>query len=428
MAATQVQLETIQYVINATPTFTNFVLSSATSRMAVTFSSAVTGTITALGFRYGARTGTPPTYRISLQGVSASGLPDGVILSGSDATFTPPASAAWDSTWQWITVSGANVTRGSYYALVIDYSAGTTDGSNNGSFSYAFGSGVQPTNHVFPGIYTDTTGSGWTAQPNTPRAFLGYRTASATYGNPCQASSTYNLNSDGNRIANKFSLSASIGSTYQIDRILSPCMAFAAGGSFRFGVWNAAGTALSYADFDTDLATQSNSNRQAGWIALATVATLNFGTTYYIGVERLSASNAQARTIDFGATSDLSAFPFGSAGCVSTWDGSAWTDVSTSIMPITFAISDWTIPAANDGSWLGNPSRQRRYERRVVVPKRTVVLIPGGVINTTSYVPITPRPRLVNRLVRVREPVRPLILSSVVTNTTVLVATRRVVR
>src|SRR5262245_6559267 len=80
--------------------------------------------ISRLGFRYGTRTGTPPTYRISLQGVDGSGLPDGTIKGGgspASATFTPPADTSWNSTWQWINLSNTYTTanRGEKLATVI---------------------------------------------------------------------------------------------------------------------------------------------------------------------------------------------------------------------------------------------------------------------------------------------------------------------
>src|SRR4051794_40309133 len=60
--------------------------------------------ISRVGFRYGARTGTPPTHRISLQGVDqASGIPDGVIKVSTgpcSGLFTPPANTSWDGTWR----------------------------------------------------------------------------------------------------------------------------------------------------------------------------------------------------------------------------------------------------------------------------------------------------------------------------------------
>src|SRR5690349_18160435 len=65
-------------------------------------------TWTHVGFRYGARTGTPVQHKTGLQTPDASGNPDGTYLGGgspASGTFTPPADATWDGTWQWVALA-----------------------------------------------------------------------------------------------------------------------------------------------------------------------------------------------------------------------------------------------------------------------------------------------------------------------------------
>jgi hypothetical protein len=123
--------------------FTNFTINSSAGTADIVvwcFQADTTDAITDLGFRYGARTGTPPTYRISLQGASTSGIgPDGTVLGGgspASQTFTPPADTSINGLWQWKTLANSYTpTRGQFLCSVIEYSSGTIDGSNNSSFT-----------------------------------------------------------------------------------------------------------------------------------------------------------------------------------------------------------------------------------------------------------------------------------------------------
>src|SRR5574342_1044592 len=91
-----------------------------------------------VGYYYNSRTGTPPTYKIGLQGVDSSGNPDGIYkTNGSEcsATFTPPADTTWNNTWRTETLTaGYTPAIGEFVALVIEYSSGTINGLNNSEF------------------------------------------------------------------------------------------------------------------------------------------------------------------------------------------------------------------------------------------------------------------------------------------------------
>src|SRR5438105_4685448 len=96
------------YQVGSSYVPTSFALDQTTDQIEYIFQAAEAITITRLGFRYGTRTGTPPTYQVSLQGVDGTGVPDGTVKGGgspASATFTPPADATWDATWRWVTLS-----------------------------------------------------------------------------------------------------------------------------------------------------------------------------------------------------------------------------------------------------------------------------------------------------------------------------------
>ncbi len=107
----------------ATSTFGTSILSGSTLKVAWTFQCEKAATINGLGFRYGARAGTPPTYLISLQGVNGSGSPDGTVKGGGSPVshaFTPPADTSWDaSTRRQALDNNYTCTRGEFLAIVV---------------------------------------------------------------------------------------------------------------------------------------------------------------------------------------------------------------------------------------------------------------------------------------------------------------------
>src|SRR3990167_2686468 len=85
-------------------------LTSSGHKLGQCFYPQLIDTITHLGFRYGLRTGTPPTYRVSLQALGGAAKPTGTVLGGgspASATFTPPADTTWDTTWQWVALTNS---------------------------------------------------------------------------------------------------------------------------------------------------------------------------------------------------------------------------------------------------------------------------------------------------------------------------------
>jgi len=166
--------------------------------------------ITHIGFRYSLRTGTPPTYRVSLQGVSgATGFNDGTVKGGgtpASKTFTPHASTAWDGTVQWIALDTSYTpTRGEGLCAVIEYSSGTINGSNNSTFSYQIANGPFGDNSSFPYSAINTGGTWARAIRNV---IFGIGTAASRYGYPQQSIFTTAVTTSGHRSAMAFTMNA----------------------------------------------------------------------------------------------------------------------------------------------------------------------------------------------------------------------------
>lgn len=316
-------------------------LDAAGDRVAWIWMADHSDTINALLFRYGARTGTPPTYRISLQGVGGDGMPDGVIAQS--ATFTPPADTTWNGTIRAITITDQAITRGTLYAIVVDYSSGTIDGSNNSTITQYAGVG---TNDGVPYHVVDTTGS-W-AKGAAGMAVFGLRSATSAYGRPFTGLSNTTLSAESNRLCVKHAFPAGSGDTYKL-RGVRVWLAAAAGGSMIGGIWNAAGTAVATKTLDTDKQRSPGTGAQAIEFMFDTHPTLSFGTTYYYGVER-SGTDIIVRNAAVAAAGDLACFPFGAGACRSDWNGSAWNDTTTEVPPVELLFEDWAEPAGGAAS------------------------------------------------------------------------------
>lgn len=320
------------------------------------FKSPTTDAITHLGFRYGARTGTPPTYIIGLEGVvTTTGLPDGTYLGGgtpASMTFTPPADATIDGLWQWKALDNSYTpTRGQDLAITIRYSSGTVDGSNNSSFTRRNPTGVA---HSNPYSLTLTAGT-WAASNEQP--VFGIRTASNRYGNIIQAAyTTRTASTVGHRAALKFTLPADWASTFKVRGVrFYGSIASAAGKTPILGLWDAS-SAIQTASIDTDISASATGTNVINELYFdeASLTALNFGGTYYAGLEVADA--ASGGVIVTGATlseaNDLLSFPGGTAVHLATYDGATWSDVQTARPMMELIFDDLTEPAGGSGGGL----------------------------------------------------------------------------
>lgn len=305
-------------------------------------------TITHLGFRVGARTGTPPTYRASLQGVTSGGVPDGTVLGGgtpASATFTPPADASWDGTFQWVALDNPyTTTRGQLLCGAVEYSSGTIDASNRISVAYSITSFGQM-HSLLPFSLTEAGGS-WSKSAITYPIY-GVRTASARYGFPVEGEyTTATAATNGHRQAMAFTLPAGHGDTFQVVGVNMAIVP--ATGTFKVALWDAT-TELQAVTFTTNQLGASVMRVGTYMFDETTLSTLSFGTKYYVGVEVTAAAAVGIRGLQLDSSDDLAAFPGGSAYHHATYNGSAWSDVQD-VRPIAeLILADISEPAGGGG-------------------------------------------------------------------------------
>jgi hypothetical protein len=328
---------------------TNGVLNANPSQVEFIFHMREAATITGLGINYVSRTGTPPTYKISLQGVTTStGRADGTIKlnEGNEvsATFTPPATTAWNGSFRWFDLAAGHeysASRGELLALVVAYSSGTVNASNCSSLNIATDvSGRYSTPYV-----VDTTGTKVTTLP-----VFAVRSSTATYGNPMVSVYLTSISS-GTEHAMAFSLPASACSTYKVIGVEAFTAAMPTGKSVIAQLYTGTTADQQVTLYsDTMYALSANYVTVRAWFTTDPVVR-TCGTTYYAGFAPQEAgANFRLVGMVAGAAADLSAYPGGTNWYLATRSGGAWTAVTTTRPLMHLILSDITPPAGEAGT------------------------------------------------------------------------------
>lgn len=322
---------------------TNFTFSGSTLACAWIVQAESTEAITHVWFRYGARTGTPPTYLIRIEPLGTDGNPTGSDIGSTQATFTPPADTSWNGTGRWIALGASYTpTRGQFFAIVIRYSSGTIDASNNSSISTQLGTADAST-RLFPFNQT-YNGSAWTKNASSP--IYGMKGSTTVFGRPMLAAVNASATTSGHRACAAFTIPSTIASSYVVDGFEALIDIGSNASTVVIGIWDTAGTAIQTDTVDTDFF-QGVFQRPMRFYFSSSV-TLTGGTKYYIGVQAVG-NNVLLGAAQLTEANDRSAFPNGANMCIATWNGSAWTEDTTAIPQLYVISSDITLPGSGSG-------------------------------------------------------------------------------
>jgi len=287
--------------------------------------------LTHLGFRYGVRVGTPPTYKISLQGPNASGEPNGTLKGGGNPTFLPPADTTWDGLFKWISLGASTYTpaRGEQLMILVEYSSGTVSSVHYSSFT-TYLSGAGRSGYPCSMTYNGTT---WTKQTGGPPVF-GVKNGSQTWGFPLQAASATAINAT-TQHALAFKLDAvTLGQRIAGVRLVGQLTGLSAK-SVKAVLYE--GTTAVGHDFtiDGDHAGGVGSGDMGYTIAFdeATLALLKTQTQYYLAFEPQEAdTNFAVNVLEYAAAQDAGVYPGGAQfqfASRASGGATAWTLDST---------------------------------------------------------------------------------------------------
>ena len=298
----------------------------------------------------------PPTYKYTLQGVDASGDPDGSVLA-TTAEFTPSAT-----TEQHDFTSAYTASQGQLLALVVEYGSGTISASNDATVRDRV---TYSKYQIFP-YQTFYNGSSWSADTD------GYPTISVQTDQDWDTGGIFNIYTlssygpvagSGLRYANRMEIPDGEDIELHINgflfagRILLDSSA-PADGSYKAGVWNEAGAELASVVIDPDQAATFPSSYWTSYTTQVTFtsdATVTDGSVFYIGFE-YEDTNLQISYSQPGGAAGLKSWPGGDMFYASYWNGSSWADDNTKRLLLSPTLSSWHGTASGGGSSIPGPS------------------------------------------------------------------------
>lgn len=293
------------------------------------------GTLTGVEFRTGLVSTAGATFQIQIEGVDASGNPDGTAYQ-TNANGTVVVATSDDNVWKAVSINsgtGVTMTKGDPIAVVLTVSSGTPNtviiaGAVNGmAFTYG----------TFPYLVQDTGGGSWAriaAGTNTWCLVFNY---GGTY--ETLLGSTVVHSESAAAIGN----GAERGLRFQVPWKMRVCGArirlqnIAAGADFRVRLYDSDGTTIlasarsSSVDWDGDWTVGTTADNYLDFVFPET-PTLSAATTYYVGVHQTTANAVAISEATVSAAGHMNAFPCGSGFYGvnrATGTSGAWTEAQT---------------------------------------------------------------------------------------------------
>lgn len=339
-----------------------FNLDASNDKIAVVFQMPEAMTITVVGFvTTTGGMGTSPIYTWGLQGVDASGLPDGTYVGGGSPASVAEAGTDANQMDDHTLDNSYAAVRGEWLALVGEYSSGTIDGSN--FVNIRRGRDMLGKSPGVPYTVLDTAGGGWVKTANSTPIWL-IRSASKSLGMPLvNLSINSNDWNSTNETGLRFKLDANWGSSFKLvgAQIISEFLT--AGATQYMALYSGASAPYTLEesiaiDGDFYLSTAASLGGRFFFDA-ATLPTLNHGTEYFLVFMSSSATGRSPWVFEFATVGDAAALPWGGGFqlCTRVVNGIPGSDtadnnftVTTTMRPsISLILEDWTEPAGGGG-------------------------------------------------------------------------------
>lgn len=334
------------------PGWTNLAMNSAARQVAGIMQlppGSASYTLTRAACRIGTITGTSPTYRISIQGVGATGVPDGTIKGGgtpASATFVPSAA----NTAILIDLDNSySASPGEWIAIVVDYSSGSVDGSNFSNIGYtvtsALDAGLQPYGLDFQASWTKRSESGPFGVGTTTELW-----GEGLFNNPGLTGTFANASSP-----NEYGICFTVPSYYSHLRIsgfqFSPS-SFVASGSHTVTIYDGGDvsdtTVIESVTLDSD--TVYSNRRNVILFDSSDPITLVGGSSYRIAIRPDSTQTARLYYADVSDVNLWDATPLEQSSCYTTRAGGNWTDNTLRKMPWALLVREVELTASGGGS------------------------------------------------------------------------------
>ena len=263
----------------------------------------------------------PPAYKFTLQGVDASGDPDGSVKA-TTAEFTPTGSTTEAHSF----TSAYSATQGELLAGVWEYSSSTVGASNDATVR-SFIKTVRYS--IFPYV-AEYNGSSWSKDQDSYSSFSLQTDESwdvggiFNIGKAAQAVTT-----TGHRFAQRVLIPADEDIELHVDGFyFTGSVEASAGNEFKAAVWNASGTELAAASVNSNYQSTVMNASKSRIYTFSSDGTITSGSIFYIGFECTGDHLAIDYAQPLGADG-LKSWPGGAAFYASYWNGSSWADDNT---------------------------------------------------------------------------------------------------
>lgn len=286
--------------------------------------------ITHGGFRLGTITdaGAMPTYRLSLQGLTSVGVPDGTIKGGGSpvsVTFVPTVANGFaNSTFTWLAFANSYTPSiGEALCFVLDTSSGTPSGTNNISVTYQSGTGYMTAHAGRPYALVDVGGSWATSDKITATGALmfGWKTATDVFGFPFESGGATPF-SNVLELGCRFTLDSGWASTATC--LGARCILTTPATTVNWNIALYSGgesspsqLALSQNYASDHMSSLSTAAREVDALFSSGV-TLTYGSQYHLTLSVSSGATPSVAYLQFNAAGDMQCLPYGPSWCMAS--------------------------------------------------------------------------------------------------------------
>jgi hypothetical protein len=298
--------------------------------------------------------GVTGSVRIGIQSVNTTtGLPSGTWLGFADFAINGTNFPDF-STKQWTLSTTATVTRGQFYAIVFFATSGNyTSSGINLSFYTVRGTGLGPANNAFPYTYSIQNGvaSGKSTTALIPNFGCGTSTRQYGIGTSGGTQATWNSGTSPNQRGMKFKLPASLCTTFKVVGVRMAVGPTNASSTWDLNLYDSSSTVLQNRSYNNLESYNTNSLfMREYYFDESTLTALSPNTDYRIAVQATNANGCMSYIEMGGAFDCSSAFiPDGTFHLTTRTGTGAWTDTTTSFMPMQLIIDDFTASASGGG-------------------------------------------------------------------------------
>lgn len=276
---------------------------------------------------------------------TVGGIPSGTWVGSGTFTGTSGNFPNF-SNKQWTLSSSASITRGQYYAIVLQAVSGTWNGTNNVRFYHSRGTAIGTANNIFPYGYAVEAGAVIAKGTGAGIVMLSASSATREYGYAVNGSSitAWNSGATPNERGIIFNIPSGVATSFKVSGVKMVVGPSNAAATWDLTLYDSANNVIQNRSYTNTDAYNTNSIFPRNfYFDESTLTALSCNTDYRIAVKATSASLGCIQYIQLGTGWNLNnAFmPGGKFQFTSRTGAGAWTD-TTDVFPMQLILDDLT--------------------------------------------------------------------------------------